>query len=235
MIQNAFVVEKKATMTSFVRSIVLLPLVPEKWRLSEDKKEGCITQPHCMCRGPPSTLPVQVKTVLQSLSCVSCISYNDGIILISQLDVGKVTFYDYLFKLTPKTLSRKEELQEYLRKRDIPFASQSNIKELRAKAKEYIRCHQKRDGVLMCIEGVTAMNFYASDLVYLASTSWNVIAESLRCKDFAIEASILRRFPFPQGEPCFLGSVCLVDSMLFYSNLAKGGGISALDLVSGEH
>ena len=88
----------------------------------------------------------------------------------------------------------------------------------------------------MCIEGVTAMNFYAPDLVYLASTSWNAIAEvSLRCKDFAIEASILRRSPFPQGEPCFPGSVCLVDSMLFYSNLAEGGGISALDLVSGEH
>ena len=79
------------------------------------------------------------------------------------------------------------------------------------------------------------MNIYAPDLVYLASTSWNsnAIAEvSLRCKDFA---SILRRFPFPQGEPCFPGSVCLVDSMLFYSNLAEGGGISALDLVSGEH
>ena len=87
----------------------------------------------------------------------------------------------------------------------------------------------------MCIEGFTAMNIYAPDLVYLASTSWNsnAIAEvSLRCKDFA---SILRRFPFPQGEPCFPGSVCLVDSMLFYSNLAEGGGISALDLVSGEH
>ena len=80
------------------------------------------------------------------------------------------------------------------------------------------------------------MNFYAPDLVYLASTSWNAIAEvSLRCKDFAIEASILRRFPFPQSELCFPGSVCLVDSMLFYSNLAEGGGISALDLVSGEH
>lgn len=234
----------------FCQEYVVSPLVPEKWRLSEDNKEGCITQPHCICRGPPSTFfvcnkttiyslrlhyPVQVKTVLQSLSCISCISYNDGIILISQLDVGKVTFYDYLFKLTPKMPSRKEELQEYLRERDVPFASQSNVKELRAKAKEYIRCHQKRDSVLMCIEGVTAMNFYAPDLVYLASTSWNAIAEvSLRCKAFTIEASILRRFPFPQGEPCFPGSVCLVDSMLFYSNLT-GDGISALDLVSGEH
>ena len=178
---------------------------------------------------------MQVKTVLQSLSCVSCISYNDGLILISQLDVGKVTFYDYLFKLILKTSSRKEELQEFLRERDVPFASQSNVKELRAKAKEYIGCHQKRDGVLMCIQGVTAMNFYAPDLVYLASTSWNAIAEvSSRCKDFAIEAHILRRFPFPQGQPCFPGSVCLVDSMLFYSNLAEGGGISALDLVSVE-
>ena len=235
----------------FCQEYVVSPLVPEKWRLSEDNKEGCITQPHCICRGPPSTFfvcnkttiyslrshyPVQVKTVLQSLGCVSCISYNEGIILISQLDVGKVTFYDYLFKLTPKPPSRKEELQEFLRERDVPFASQSNVKELRAKAKEYIRCHTKRDGVVMCIEGVTAMNFYAPDLVYLASTSWNAIAEvSLRCKDFAIEASILRRFPFPPGEPCFPGSVCLVDSMLFYSNLAEGGGISALDLVSGKH
>lgn len=109
---------------------------------------------------------MQVKTVLQSQGCVSCISYNDGIILISQLDVGKGTFYNYLFKLIPKTPSRKEELQEFLRQRDVPFASQSNVKELRDKAKEYIRCYQKRDGVLMCIEGVTAMNFYAPDLVY---------------------------------------------------------------------
>ena len=34
---------------------------------------------------------------------------------------------------------------------------------------------------------------------------------------------------------CFPGSLCLVDSTLFYSNLAEGGGISVLDLVSGEH
>ena len=34
---------------------------------------------------------------------------------------------------------------------------------------------------------------------------------------------------------CFPGSLCLIDSTLFYSNLAEGGGISVLDLVSGEH
>ena len=33
----------------------------------------------------------------------------------------------------------------------------------------------------------------------------------------------------------FPGNLCLVDSTLFYSNLAEGGGISVLDLVSGEN
>ena len=80
------------------------------------------------------------------------------------------------------------------------------------------------------------MTFYAPDLLYLASTSQNAIAEvSLRYKDFAVEASVLRKFPFPQEELCFPGSLCLVDSTLFYSNLVEGGGISVLDLVSGEH
>ena len=34
---------------------------------------------------------------------------------------------------------------------------------------------------------------------------------------------------------CFPGSLCFIDSMLSYSNLAEGGGISVLDLVSGEY
>ena len=33
---------------------------------------------------------------------------------------------------------------------------------------------------------------------------------------------------------CFPGSLCLIDSTLSYSNLAEGGGISVLDLASGE-
>ena len=79
------------------------------------------------------------------------------------------------------------------------------------------------------------MIFYAPDLLYLASTSQNAIAEvSLRYKDFAVEASVLRKFPFPQEELCFSGSLQF-DSTLLYSNPTEGGGISVLDLVSGEH
>lgn len=37
---------------------------------------------------------MQVKTVLQSLSSILFISYNDGILLTSQLDVERVTYYD---------------------------------------------------------------------------------------------------------------------------------------------
>ena len=85
---------------------------------------------------------------------------NDGIVLISQLDAGKVTYCDYLSKLTPKIPSRKEELEQFLRERNVPFVPRSKVEELRVKAKEYIKCHQKRDGVLVCIEGVTAMTFY---------------------------------------------------------------------------
>ena len=89
-----------------------------------------------------------------------CGKDNDGIVLISQLDAGKVTYYDYLSKLTPKIPSRKEELEQFLRERNVPFVPRSKVEELRVKAKEYIKCHQKRDGVLVCIEGVTAMTFY---------------------------------------------------------------------------
>ena len=138
----------------FCQEYVVSPLVPEKWRLSEDNKEGCIEQPHCICRGPPSTFfvcnkttinfiacacttlwdPVQVKNVLQSLISVSFISYNDGIVLISQIiDPGKVTYYDYLSTLTPKIPSRKEELQEFLREQNVPFVPRSNVKELSSK------------------------------------------------------------------------------------------------------
>ena len=87
----------------------------------------------------------------------------------------------------------------------------------------------------MCIDGVTAMIFYASDLLYLASASQKTIIEvSLEYRDFVIESRILRKLPFTQ-EHCIPGSLCLVDSALFYSNFAEGGGISALDLEIGEH
>ncbi|XP_078364120.1 uncharacterized protein LOC144648440 [Oculina patagonica] len=42
-------------------------VVPEKWRHAEDRKEGCIEQPYCICGGPPSTFRVCNKTTIYSL------------------------------------------------------------------------------------------------------------------------------------------------------------------------
>lgn len=42
-------------------------VVPEKWRHAEDRKEGCIEQPYCICGGPPSTFRVSNKTTIYSL------------------------------------------------------------------------------------------------------------------------------------------------------------------------
>lgn len=44
--------------SKFCQKHVVSPLVPEKWRLSDDNKDGSIEQPHCICRGPPSTFCV---------------------------------------------------------------------------------------------------------------------------------------------------------------------------------
>ena len=52
---------------TFCQEYVVSPLVPEKWRLSEDNKEGSIEQPHCICRLPPSTFFVCNKTTIYSL------------------------------------------------------------------------------------------------------------------------------------------------------------------------
>ena len=112
------------------------PLVPEKRRLSDDNREGSIEQPHCICRGPPSTFfvcnrsvvycirlhyPVQVNVVAGTFEIVSCIAYNNGILIISHLDMGKVSFYGYLSTLTPKVPSRKEELKTFLAESEVLF------------------------------------------------------------------------------------------------------------------
>ena len=237
--------------SKFCQQHVVSPLVPEKWRLSDDNKEGSIEQPHCICRGPPSTFfvcnksvvysirlhyPVQVKVVAGTFEMVSCIAYNNGILIISHLDMEKVSFYDYLSTLTPKVPGRKEELKTFLAERNIVVDPRAGVKELKSKAKDYINNHGHHDDTLIKIEGVTALAFCAPDLLYLGSTAEDAVLEvSLSYKDFKVEGNILRRLPFPNGEHYVPGSLCLVNSKLFLTNLAVNGGLIELDLETAQH
>ena len=66
------------------------------------------------------------------------------------------------------------------------------------------------------MEGVTAVDFYAQDLLYLRSPAENAILEvSLSYKDFKVEGNILRRLLFPNREHYVPGSLCLVSPKLF--------------------
>lgn len=80
------------------------------------------------------------------------------------------------------------------------------------------------------------MAFCAPDLLYLGSTVEDVVLEvSLSYKDFKVEGNILRRLPFPNGEHYVPGSLCLVNSKLFLTNLAVNGGLIELDLETAQH
>jgi len=74
------------------------------------------------------------------------------------------------------------------------------------------------------------------DLLYLGSTTEDAVLEvSLSYKDFKVEGNILRRLPFPHGEHYVPGSLCLVNSKLFLTNLAVNGGLVELDLETAQH
>ena len=80
------------------------------------------------------------------------------------------------------------------------------------------------------------MEVCAPDLLYLGSTAENSVLEvSLSYKDFKVEGDILRRLPFPDGEHYVPGSLCLVNSKLFLTNLAVNGGLLDLDLETGQY
>ena len=69
------------------------------------------------------------------------------------------------------------------------------------------------------------MAFCAPDLLYLGSTAEDAELEvSLSYEDFKVEGNILR-LPFPNGEHYIPGSLCLVNSKLFITNLAVNGGL----------
>ena len=137
--------------SKFCQQHVVSPLVPEKWRLSNDNKEGSIRQPHCIFRGPPSTFlvcnksevyrirlhyPVQLKFVAGTFEMVSCIAYNNSILIIRHLEMGQVSFYDYLSILTSKFPGQKEELKTFFAERNVD--PKAGVKELKSKAKDYI-------------------------------------------------------------------------------------------------
>ena len=123
--------------------------------------------------------PVQVKVVAGTFEMVSCIAYNNGILIISHLDMGKVSFYDYLSTLTPKVPGRKEELKTFLAERNV-VDPRAGVKELKSKAK---------------------------DLLYLGSTAEDAVLEvSLSYKDFKVEGNILRRLPFHMESIMFLAA-----------------------------
>ena len=80
------------------------------------------------------------------------------------------------------------------------------------------------------------MEFCAPDLLYLGSTSEDAVIEvSLSYKDVKVEGNILRRLSFPNVEHYLPGSLCLVNSKLFLTNLAVNGGLIKIDLEYGQH
>ena len=120
--------------------------------------------------------PVHVKVVAGTFEMVSCIAYNNGILISSHLDMGKVSFYDYLSTLTPTVPGRKEELKTFLAERNV-VDPRAGVKELKSKAKEYINNQSHHDDTLIKIGGVTAMAFCAPDLFYLGSTTEDAVLE----------------------------------------------------------
>lgn len=236
---------------AFCQNHVVSPLVPEKWRLSEDNKEGTIEKPLCICRGPPSTFfvcnkssiyslrlhyPVQIKLVAKDYSHIPCIAYNSGVLLISDLSSGRICFLDYLATLTPKIPQKKADIRLFLEERGVAVDAKSTVRELRSKAKEYLSKNKKNDNTLIEVAGVTAMEFCASDLVYLASINERAVLEvSLAFADFSVKGHILRRFQFPGGGECIPGSLCLTMAKILYTNLSQGGGLYMLDLETGLH
>ena len=137
--------------------------------------------------------------------------------------------------LTPETPDKKADIQKFLDERMVAVGPRASIRELRAKSKEYVKRHKANDSTLIKLRGVTAMEFCAQDLVYLATTTEKAVLEvPLTFGDFTVGGDILRRFPFPEGEQCIPGSLCLTGGKLFFTNLSIGGGVSVLDLETGQ-
>ena len=67
---------------------------------------------------------------------VSCIAYNNSILIIRHLEMGQVSFYDYLSILTSKFPGQKEELKTFFAERNVD--PKAGVKELKSKAKDYI-------------------------------------------------------------------------------------------------
>ena len=72
------------------KCVIVLPLVPERWRLAKDNQEGVIKSPLSICSGPPSIFfvchennifsvrlhyPLQVTKVLSNLEKCSAVCY----------------------------------------------------------------------------------------------------------------------------------------------------------------
>ena len=62
---------------------------------------------------------MQLKVVEGTFEMVSCIAYNNGVLMTSHLDMRKVSFHDYLSTLSPKIPSRKEDLKAFLTERAL--------------------------------------------------------------------------------------------------------------------
>ena len=133
--------------STFCDVCVIDPLVPEKWRLSETNKEGCIKRPHAICNGPPSMLfvandktiysmrlhyPVEIQVVSsQENEKFGFLAYINGVILYSKLKAKCVCFRDITGCLVPKLPTRKGELREFLEKRNIVYSRNNNVKQLK--------------------------------------------------------------------------------------------------------
>lgn len=161
---------------------------------------------------------------------VFCIVYNNGILIISYFDMGKVFFYDYLLILIFKVFGWKEELRIFFVERNIVVDFRVGVKEFKLKVKDYINNYGYYDDIFIKIEGVIVMVFCVLDLFYFGSIVEDVVFEVfLSYKDFKVEGNILRRLLFLNGEYYVFGSFCLVNLKLFLMNLVVNGGLIELD------
>ena len=104
--------------------------------------------------------PVEIQFVSsQENEKLGCLAYINGVVLYSKLKAKCVCFRGITGCLVPKLPARKEELREFLEKRNIVYSRNDNVKQLKEQASRYIKNRKDdlRNEQCIVIQGVKVM------------------------------------------------------------------------------
>ena len=236
---------------------VVHPLVPERWRVFDENKEGVIKTPIAVCFGTISQLlvldkhtssiyalrlhyPVQVKQLYKDLNNSHDISYSDGLLFVGAEDGVYYIDHNKALSVNSNHMSSAAAKAYVIHNKIVPPARANTLGliDFRREIKKWVDKNTPKNKVcrltLDCVApNVTAIEAVDRELLYVANiTERTIMAISITQTGLELKGTALKVVDL--DDTSIIVSILHQDNTLLLSNMGNHGGLLQMHLETHE-